>query len=110
VLSSGVGIWKGTPEALMLCLARLIRWAIVASGTRNALAISAVVSPPTARSVRVIAEDDESAGWQHMKSRTRVSSCSGVSSLSAARAICSSGGTRLTTIASRRRRAISVRT
>ena len=35
----------------MRCLARLMRWAIVASGTRNARAISAVVRPPTARSV-----------------------------------------------------------
>ena len=40
----------------MLCLARLIRWAMVASGTRKALAISAVVKPPTARSVSAIAE------------------------------------------------------
>jgi hypothetical protein len=39
------------PLALMLCLARLIRWAIVASGTRKARAISAVVRPPTARRV-----------------------------------------------------------
>ena len=41
----------------MLCLARLMRWAMVASGTRNALAIWAVVRPPTARSVRAMAED-----------------------------------------------------
>ena len=40
----------------MLCFARLIRCAIVASGTRNAFAISAVVSPPTARSVSAIAD------------------------------------------------------
>ncbi len=94
----------------MLCLARLIRCAIVASGTRNALAISAVVRPPTARSISAIADDDESAGWQHMKSRTSVSSCPAASSVSAASAICSSGGTRLTTIDSRRRRAVSRRT
>jgi len=36
----------------MVCLARLIRWAMVVSGTRKALAISAVVNPPTARNVR----------------------------------------------------------
>ena len=35
----------------MRCLARLMRCAMVASGTRNARAISAVVRPPTARSV-----------------------------------------------------------
>ena len=40
----------------MLALARLIRCAIVASGTRNALAISAVVSPPTARRVSAMAD------------------------------------------------------
>ena len=45
----------------MVLLARLIRWAIVASGTRNALAISAVVRPPTARSVNAIADEDVSA-------------------------------------------------
>ena len=41
----------------MLRFARLMRCAIVASGTRNAWAISAVVSPPTARSVSAIADD-----------------------------------------------------
>ena len=46
----------------MLCLARLIRCAMVASGTRNALAISAVVKPPTARNVRAIADDGVRAG------------------------------------------------
>ena len=40
----------------MVCLARLIRWAIVASGTKNTLAISAVVKPPTARKVSAIAD------------------------------------------------------
>ena len=39
------------PAVWMRCFARLIRWAIVASGTRKRAAISAVVSPPTARSV-----------------------------------------------------------
>ena len=47
---------NGTPDDLIVCLARLIRCAIVASGTRNALAISAVVRPPTARSVSAIAD------------------------------------------------------
>ena len=58
----------------MVCLARLIRCAIVASGTRNARAISAVVRPPTARSVSAIADAGDSAGWQHMNSRSSVSS------------------------------------
>jgi hypothetical protein len=39
--------------------------AMVASGTRKAAAISAVVSPPTARSVRAIRASALSAGWQH---------------------------------------------
>ena len=42
---------NAAPAALIRCLARLMRCAIVASGTRNARAISAVVRPPTARSV-----------------------------------------------------------
>ena len=61
----------------MRCFARLMRWAIVASGTRNALAISAVVSPPTARRVSAMADGRVSAGWQHMNSRMSESSCSG---------------------------------
>ena len=54
--SGSAGIRNGTPLALMRCLARLIRWAMVASGTRKARAISAVVRPPTARSVSAICE------------------------------------------------------
>ena len=50
------------PLVLMLCLARLIRWAMVASGTRKARAISAVVRPPTARRVSASWEAGESAG------------------------------------------------
>jgi hypothetical protein len=46
----------------MLCLARLMRCPMVASGTRKAFAISAVVSPPTARKVSAIAEAGVSAG------------------------------------------------
>ena len=42
---------EGRPRRLDRCLARLMRWAIVASGTRKARAISAVVRPPTARRV-----------------------------------------------------------
>ena len=64
---------NGTPDALMLCFARLIRCAIVASGTRNALAISAVVSPPTARSVSAIADaGDERRMTAHEQQDQRV--------------------------------------
>jgi hypothetical protein len=62
------------PAALIFCLARLIRCAIVASGTRNAAAISAVVRPPTARSVSAICDGGDSAGWQHRNSSVSVSS------------------------------------
>ena len=50
------------PEALMLCFARLMRWPMVDSGTRNALAISPVVRPATARRVSAIAEAEVKAG------------------------------------------------
>ncbi len=56
------------PAARIWALARLIRWAIVASGTRNARAIWAVVRPPTARSVRATCDAGVSAGWQHRNS------------------------------------------
>jgi hypothetical protein len=46
----------------MRCFARLIRCAIVASGTRNAFAISAVVKPPRARNVSAIADAAVRAG------------------------------------------------
>ena len=78
--SSGCGSRNGSPEASMLRFAREIRCAIVASSTRNALAISDVVKPPTARSVRAIAEAGVSAGWQHMKSTVNVSSSPEVAS------------------------------
>ena len=58
----------------MLAFARVIRCAIVASGIRNAVAISAVVSPPTARSVSAIALGVVSDGWQHMNNSASVSS------------------------------------
>ena len=72
--SDCAGSSKRAPALRMLSLARLIRWAIVASGTRNALAISAVVNPPTALRVRASCEGTESDGWQHRNSRARVSS------------------------------------
>ena len=53
---------NATFDALIVPFARLIRCAIVASGTRNAFAISVVVRPPTARSVSAMADDGVSAG------------------------------------------------
>ena len=49
---------------------------MVASGTRNAAAISAVVRPPTARRVSASCDGGDSDGWQQRNSRVRVSSCS----------------------------------
>src|SRR6266542_3100497 len=46
----------------MDCLARLIRRPIVASGTRNALASSVVVRPPTAPRVSASCDALDSAG------------------------------------------------
>ena len=105
--SSSAGIRNGSGEALMLCLARLIRCAIVASGTRKALAISAVVRPATARSVSAIAEVGVSAGWQHMNMRTRVSSLSAASSGAASALLPAVGSA--TAASSRPRRAESAR-
>src|SRR4029079_10079474 len=72
--SSGEGIANGTPDALIVAFAREMRWAMVASGTRNAFAIWGVVRPPTARRVRAIADAAVRAGWQHMNRRRRLSS------------------------------------
>ena len=55
-------------------MARVSRLAIVASGTRNALAISAVVSPASVRKVSATRASSVSAGWQHVNiSRSRSS-------------------------------------
>ena len=60
---------------LIFFLARVIRCAIVVSGTRNACAISATVSPPSSRRVSATRASGASAGWQQVKiSRSRSSS------------------------------------
>ena len=51
-----------------------MRWAIVGSGTRNARAISAVVSPPSKRSVSATRASVGSTGWQAVKIRRSRSS------------------------------------
>ena len=71
-IATSPGCANGWP--LTVRFARLIRCAIVASGTRNASAICLVVSPPTARSVSAIADAGLSAGWQHRNSSNSVSS------------------------------------
>ena len=57
------------PAARIFRFARTSRCAIVASGTRNARAISSVVSPPSVRSVSATCASSASAGWQHVNIR-----------------------------------------
>jgi len=90
-------------------LARLMRWAMVPSGTRKALAIWAVLRPPTARRVSATWEAADSAGWQHKNSRVSVSSSSETGSSSAAGATASSAGNREAATSSRCLRALSLR-
>ena len=65
---------NGAFDSLILAFDLLIRWAMVDSRTRKALAISRVVSPPTARSVSGMADAAVSDGWQHMYINVNVSS------------------------------------
>ena len=55
-------------------LARVSRAAIVASGTRNARAMSGVATPQISRSVRATCASGASAGWQQVKISRRRSS------------------------------------
>jgi hypothetical protein len=96
-----VGIWNWAPAAVICCLARLMRWAMVASGTRNARAIWAVVSPPTARSVSATCDGAVSAGWQHRNNKVNESSLASTAE--------PGGGSNAAALASRRRRALSLR-
>ena len=62
VASAGEALQRTDLAAEGIRLARLMRCAMVASGTTNARAISAVLSPPTARKVSATWEDGLSAG------------------------------------------------
>ncbi|WP_368073153.1 hypothetical protein [Streptomyces sp. SolWspMP-sol7th] len=98
------------PSFLICCLAREMRRLIDACGTMKARAISSVVSPPTARRVSATCEDCVSTGWQHMNRRIRVSSSAETtSSSSGAGASDASGSAIDATVASRARRAASLR-
>src|SRR5919112_1300650 len=62
------------PARRILRLARTSRWAMVASGTMKARAISGVVSPPRVRRVSATLASSDRAGWQQVKtSRSRSS-------------------------------------
>ena len=60
--SAPCGSSKVASVLAIVAFARLMRCAIVDSGTKNALAISVVFSPPTARSVSAICEAGVNAG------------------------------------------------
>src|SRR4249919_144002 len=79
--SSGPGTSIGTRASARLRLARAIRCATVASLTRKARAISAVLSEPTRRRVRATRASGASTGWQAVK--IRPSRSSSISSLAA---------------------------
>ena len=68
------------PASRILRLARTSRWAMVASGTRKARAISAVSRPPSRRRVSATWAAGASAGWQQVKIRRRRSSRTGPTS------------------------------
>src|SRR3990172_2747362 len=74
VSSAPRGTSNGTRASARVRLARTIRWATVASGTRNARAISGVVNPPSRRSVRATRASGERTGWQAVKMRLKRSS------------------------------------
>ena len=75
------GTRYGIAAAAIFALALVRRLAIVASGTRNALAISTVLRPARLRSVKATRASNGSAGWQQVKiNRSRSSSISSVSS------------------------------
>ena len=61
--------------AAIFFFARVIRWPMVVSDTRNAEAISGTVSPPSRRRVSATRASGARAGWQQVKiSRSRSSS------------------------------------
>ena len=99
--SDSGGNRKRAPLALIRCLARLMRWATVASGTSSALAISAVVRPPTARRVNATCETGVKDGWQQSRSSSSESSDAAPWSMSS--------GVEVNVASSRRRRAVSLR-
>jgi hypothetical protein len=68
------GTSKGMRLSARVRLARTIRWATVASGTRNARAISSVFKPPSRRSVSATRASVDRTGWQEMNMRRSKSS------------------------------------
>src|SRR6266702_6783858 len=78
--SASAGTRYGMRAARILPLARTSRWAMVGSGTRNACAISAVLSPPSSRSVSATWAPCARAGWQQVKISRSLSSLTAAAS------------------------------
>ncbi len=92
----------------IFALARSSRCAIVVSGQRKARAISAVVRPPSNRSVSATCDGVASAGWQQVKIRRNRSSRTAPSSIgSSGVCSCTAWSSRSPRVASRRSRSIA---
>ena len=73
-LSSGGGTRYGIPASRIFARARTSLFDMVASETRNARAISPVVSPATVRNVKATLASSGRAGWQQVKISRNLSS------------------------------------
>ena len=79
--------------AAILRLARVIRWRIVASGTRKPRAISDACRPPSSRSVNATWASGARAGWQQVKiNRKRSSLIAASSNMSSSKASSKASG------------------
>lgn len=90
------------PARRILFLARVMRWNIAASDVRNALAISAVASPPRVRRVKATRPSGERDGWQQVNIKRSRSSATLASICSIGQTASSS--TRSDTLSANRRR------
>ncbi len=98
------------PASRIFFFARTSRWAIVASGTRKALAICGVSSPPSRRRVRATCASVPSAGWQQVNSsRSRSSGTAPLSWGSSGASSSAACACRASRVDSRRKRSIAPR-
>ncbi len=95
------------PAALILRFARVRRWLIVGSGTRNARAISSVVTPPRVRKVSATCDSTDNAGWQHMKISSSRSSGNVVGAIGSSCGSAASSRAFVANVRSRRMRSIA---
>ena len=97
------------PASLIFRFARESRRFIVSSETRNARAISSVVRPPSARSVRATCASSPSDGWQQVKISSSRSSGKLVSSITSSSTASGTSSRRVfsASVRSRRKRSIA---